>query len=139
MSNTEIKPGLYIVKRPAQGSGKNLPVGIHYGLVDIGNVLEYPGIDGNSLIVLHKNQKGIQVEGVKKSDNWTLISRVNDLEGAKQRLREANNNPHYSLFGNNCEHFTNYIAKGENISVQASAIRAGLVIGTLVFLSYAWK
>lgn len=134
MSFIEVADGLYLGTRPAQGSGKNFPNVTHYGVIDIGNLFRNTSVKENFPVVYHKSpQSGLIVEYINRDETWTFKHPITDLEGARERLNEAAKNPAYRLFGDNCEHFANYVAWNRKVSVQSNALQLFIGVAILAF------
>ena len=125
----DIDDGLYLMVSKSM-DGKI----IHYGILDVGNVLQYPNSNGSHPIVYHQTPPRIQIQWLQDTgDGWVIIGQVTDIQYAKHRLLLALQNPEYEVFGNNCEHFARFVAGGKKYSIQ---IQNG---GGLVALGiFAW-
>ncbi|WP_345990159.1 lecithin retinol acyltransferase family protein [Sulfurimonas sp. HSL1-2] len=107
--------GLYLAVQPSEKNG--IPIS-HYGVIDIGNILEHPESDGSHPIVIHQTPPSIRADWLGHTGNWDIIGKVTDTQKAIQRIKEALENPEYDLFGNNCEHFARYVTEGVKTSRQ---------------------
>lgn len=114
--------GLYLIKRKSTQKGVD-----HYGVLDIGNRIHHPQVDGINPVVIHKGAEGIFIDWFQDTGSWNVIGKVTDEMSAIERLNLAFQNPQYDLFGNNCEHFARYITIGKRESTQIQA--AGIAVG----------
>lgn len=129
-----IADGLYLASTPG-ARVKGIPV-VHYGIVDIGNVLNVQGVDESGVpTVIHQTPPRIKLEHLHPGVEWKLIDRISDVKGAIARIREAAKNPNYDLLGNNCEHFAKFVAHDTRVSGQV--LVGGVVAGGLVVLGVA--
>lgn len=130
-----LKDGIYIIKRKAQKIG----IIDHYGILDVGNLFNHPHSDGEQPIVYHMIDEGLTLQWLQDTgpDPWEVESHLKDkyIPDAQKRLNKASKNPHYNLFGNNCEHFARFIVEGEKYSTQlrVAAVIAGL--GVLIYFA----
>lgn len=131
MPYNNIDDGLYLAKQ-AGAVVKGYPV-THYGIIDIGNVLECPQIDKITPTVVHQTPPQVKLEYVSSKRPWEIIDRITDIVEAKKRIEKAVKNPKYDLFENNCEHFANYVAKANKSSGQI-VIGAVATLGTITLL-----
>jgi hypothetical protein len=132
MSNQVTPHGLYLVKRP-----KKAGPGDHFAVLDVGNrAVPKPSPFMIEPCVIHQMPDGIKVEPIKAQEKWEVVEPIVDEQGAKRRIHEALKTPHYDLLGNNCEHFSRFIASGKKESKQVQFI--GLAFGVAVFI-YAKK
>jgi len=120
-----INDGLYLVKQP---SVKGI---WHYGVLDVGNVLHHPEVDGLHPVVLHQTPPSLKVDWLCNTGTWQIIAVVHDMPGAVARIRMAWQDPYYNLFENNCEHFANYVTYGEKYSSQLQAAGTIAVVLTI--------
>ena len=123
-----LEDGLYLLKQRSQAKGLD-----HYGILDIGNRLRnayapYP-------IVVHQTPPAIRADWLQNTGSWVAVAKITDEAGAIRRIRTALSNPHYDLFGHNCEHFARFVATGrrESTQLQTGFIVAGVL--TLLFLA----
>ena len=115
--------GLYRVAQRSEAKGVE-----HHGILAVG---------GGIATIIDLMPSGIRLEAVEAIGQWQFIRQVEDVRGAMGRMNAPI--PAYSLLGNNCEHFANYIEYGrhESIQVQQAVFAAG-VIG-LLFLAVRSK
>ena len=113
MSNIKYPPGMYLVTQKS-----NYKLVTHYGILDIGNRLNLPIKNKNTPIIIHQVQPRIRFEKLKNIDEWYIQGKITNEYIAIMRINKALNNPKYSLFGNNCEHFARYVATGKKESIQ---------------------
>ena len=115
MPYQNLEDGLYLVE---QASNKNgIPV-THYGVLDVGNILQHPEIDGTHPVVIHQTPPNIRADFLGNTGSWNISGKVTDVSGAIARVKEAIKNPAYDLFGNNCEHFARFVTLGQRYSNQ---------------------
>ena len=117
----------------------------HWGVLDIGNLLENIYSDGSHPIVWHKSKKtkdGLypDVSWLRDTGSWELVKVTTDISDAKKRLNKVLSKPRrYHLLENNCEHFANYVVQGVKVSGQvksgAIVVLSGLALG---LLAYEW-
>ena len=117
--------GLYLLKQPSEKNGIAID---HYGIIDIGNVLDHPQLDGSHPVVIHQTPPNIRINWLKDTGHWNILGKVVDVPSAKMRLREAFTNPRYDLFGNNCEHFARFVAMNQHSSGQLFWGVAGVTV-----------
>lgn len=115
MPYQNLEDGLYVLKQHSEKNGLAID---HHGLIDVGNVLGHPKVDGSHPVVIHQSPPQIRVDWLRDTGGWQVLGKVIDLDGAKQRLRTAFQNPSYDLFGNNCEHFARFVAFNQKYSSQ---------------------
>lgn len=126
--------GLYLAKTDSLKVGGLVQ---HYGIIDIGNCFEFSQSNGEMPLVYHMTSEGLRIDWLSDTGcggnptDWEITDEIVDVEYAKGRLLEASENPDYDLFGNNCEHFANYIATGMRSSGQ---LRGVVIIGAVVFV-----
>ena len=130
MPYQQYSDGLYLLKQKSEEKGVD-----HYGILDIGNRIGNPQVDGSHPVVIHQTPPSIKIDWLQNSGVWEILGRITDEQDAIARMTSAFQNPNYNLFGNNCEHFARYVATGryESTQLQAVAVVAGLA--TLVFYS----
>jgi len=128
MPYQQYSDGLYLLKQKSEGKGVD-----HYGILDVGNRIAHPNVDGQQPVVIHQTPPTIKLDWLQNTGTWAVLGRITDEEDAKIRMAEAFKNPRYNLFGHNCEHFARYVATGHHESTQLQAI--GVVAG-LVALTY---
>ncbi|HEY4100983.1 MAG TPA: hypothetical protein VGM20_08920 [Gemmatimonadales bacterium] len=107
----------------------------HFGVLDIGNVLSLAEAEPWRPVVVDQAPPQLRSQWLDESRaNWKIIGKIVDEVGARARLREAECNPLYDLFGNNCEHFANFMANGQRSSPQ---LFAGLMLVAAAIGVYA--
>ncbi|PIX17870.1 hypothetical protein CO110_00130 [Candidatus Desantisbacteria bacterium CG_4_9_14_3_um_filter_40_11] len=108
----------------------------HYGILDIGNILNHPQGNGEMPIVIHQAIPYVRIDWLMSTGCWETIGKVKDseIENAKIRIRKAIKNPSYNLFGNNCEHFARYVVAGIRESKQLQTAVGVATVGTLLYL-----
>jgi hypothetical protein len=124
--------GLYLVKQRSQ----NKPGIEHYGILDIGNRLGHPKADGINPTVVHQTPPQLRVDWLAGTGNWEVLGKITDEQMARQRVKQAANQPHYDLFGHNCEQFARFIATGKHESTQ---FQSAAVIGLAALAIYAFR
>ncbi|MEK6551022.1 MAG: hypothetical protein AABZ50_05210 [Pseudomonadota bacterium] len=115
MPYQDLEDGLYLISQPAEKNGVRIE---HFGILDIGNTLQHPKVNGEHPVVVHQTPPHVRADWLGNTGNWSVLGRITDAAGAMQRLKAAFANPHYDLFGNNCEHFARFVAHGERRSNQ---------------------
>lgn len=115
MPYQNLDDGLYLIEQPSEKNG--IPI-THYGVLDVGNLLRHPAIDGTHPIVIHQTPPSIRADFLGNTGSWSVKGKVDDIAGAIERIKEAIKNPNYDLFGNNCEHFARFVAFGQKHSTQ---------------------
>lgn len=127
-----METGLYLIERESQIKNKIK----HFAILDIGNTLNLPNPISSPLVV-HMIPPKITAEPLNKTEKWSVISKITDIQGAKNRLIEAIKKPIYNIFNNNCEQVACFIAFGKKESIQIQKVVLGallvLVIGALLF------
>ena len=116
--------GLYLIKQRSAAKGVD-----HFGILDVGNRLRIPQVlPGQQPVVLHQTPPQMQLAWLQETGQWEVLGRITDEPDAINRIQHARQDPHYNLFGNNCEHFARYVATGrrESRQVQVAALIAGL-------------
>jgi Lecithin retinol acyltransferase len=111
--------GLYRVVQRSEAKGIE-----HHGILVVGGAIA---------TVIDLMPSGARMDPLEATGQWQLLRQVEDVRGAMERINTPV--PTYSLLGNNCEHFANYIEFGrrESIQVQRAAFSAMLV--GLLFLA----
>jgi hypothetical protein len=124
MSYQDLADGLYLVVQKSQAKGVE-----HYGILDVGNRIQHPQVHSQQPTVIHQSPPRIQIDWLQSTGQWKVLAKITDEADAMMRIRTAAENPNYSLFGHNCEHFARYVATGkrESKQVQAGVFIAGLV------------
>lgn len=107
--------GLYLIKQFDAAKGVD-----HVGIFDVGNCTGLsPTGFLNDPVVIHHRPLGFRVQTLAETGAWKLVHRLKDQPAAAARIREIRANPAtYSIFGNNCEHFTEYVEHGVRQSPQ---------------------
>ena len=124
--------GLYLVKQKSKGKVKGIID--HYGIVDIGNQLNHPKVDGQQPIVIHQTPPRISFDWLQKTGTWEMVGKISNTDKAINRIYQALKYPKYDLFANNCEHFVTYVADGKK---QSQQLRAVTIIAGLAVLAFA--
>ena len=127
--------GIYLAKKPAEKFGGLIE---HYGIIEVGNILNLVAADLNTLVVYHQTaEKGFTYEYISSPSPWTIIGRVRNenLMDARSRLINASTEPNYDLWGNNCEHFARYVASGEKTSSQLNGCLAVTGLVAIIWLA----
>ncbi len=106
----------------------------HYGILDIGNRIGHPQVDGRHPIVIHQTPPTIVMNWLQETGSWSVRGRITDEPYAIGRLKAALKNPSYDVFGNNCEHFARFVATGKRESTQLQVI---VVVAGLAALAFA--
>lgn len=114
--------GLYLLVKRSESKGVD-----HYGILDIGNRIEHPHVDGRHPTVIHQTPPSIRLDWLQDTGVWRILGRITDEKHAIQRMMAARSNPAYDLFGHNCEQFARYVATGVHESKQLQAV--GFVAG----------
>ncbi|MFO1262477.1 MAG: lecithin retinol acyltransferase family protein [Rhodoferax sp.] len=124
MPYQHLADGLYLVKQKSASKGVD-----HYGILDVGNRLCHPEVNGLQPVVLHQSPPSIRLNWLQDTGTWEVMGKITNERDAIARIEEASRSPAYNLFGHNCEHFARYVATGkrESTQIQAAAVVAGLV------------
>ncbi len=134
MPYRNLSDGLYLVSQDSEKDGVAIK---HYGVLDVGNVLQHAESDGTHPIVVHQTPPKIRVDWLENTGTWNVMGRVTDVAGAMERLRAAAANPEYELFGNNCEHFARFVTEGSRRSDQIFWAGVGAVaVGALAIYAF---
>lgn len=125
MPYAELADGLYLVQQRSAAKGVD-----HYGILDVGNRLGHPNVDGRQPVVVHQTPPSLTLNWLQDTGAWKVLGRITDERDAIERMNKAWETPNYNLFGNNCEHFARYVATGvrESKQVQSVAFVAGLAL-----------
>lgn len=121
-----LEDGLYLVQQRSTAKGVD-----HYGILDVGNRLRNPNVDGRQQpVVIHQTPPALRINWLQDTGRWKLLGRITDQPHAIDRMNKAFQTPNYHLFGNNCEHFARYVATGvrESKQVQSGVFVAGLAL-----------
>ncbi|MHB8157882.1 MAG: hypothetical protein ACYDEQ_10905 [Desulfocucumaceae bacterium] len=128
--------GLYLVKQKSR-----LKPGLidHYGVIDIGNLLQHPQGTPRMPFVIHQTHPFIRIDWLYNTGKWNILGKVADHEvvNAKKRLQRAIQTPQYDLFGHNCEHFARYVTMGKKESHQLQSSIALVSLGVIIYT--VWK
>lgn len=124
--------GLYLLKQKSEAKGVE-----HYGILDIGNRINHPQINGTHPVVIHQTPPSIKIDWLQNTGEWAVLGHITDEEDAKARMNSAFQNSSYNLFGHNCEHFARYVATGKHESTQLQT--AGAIAGLAVLAFYALR
>lgn len=133
MPYKQIQDGLYLLIQKSEEKGVD-----HYGILDVGNRLNLDEVRlVRQPVVIHQTPPSIQISWLQDTGAWNNLGKILDEPAAIARIRNAARNPHYDLFGNNCEHFARYVATGvrESTQVQAAVAVTGLVALTAYALT----
>jgi len=114
--------GLYLLVQRSEEKGVD-----HYGILDIGNRIGHPHVDGRHPVVIHQTPPSIRLAWLQDTGSWHVLGKITDEGHAIGRMEIAFLNPAFDLFGHNCEHFARFVATGVNESTQLQAI--GVVVG----------
>ncbi|NNN07161.1 MAG: hypothetical protein HKL90_14810 [Elusimicrobia bacterium] len=116
--------GLYLVKQRSLTKGVE-----HYGILDIGNRRYDPNFWDGRPAVIHQVYPALRVDEFEGTGAWAVMGWITNEVMAFARMREAEKNPYYDLFGNNCEHFARFVATGkrESRQLQGAVIVAGVL------------
>jgi hypothetical protein len=127
-----LQPGLYKARERRSDKGV-----LHYGILDVGNRMRIPLANGFNVVVIHQLPPRIKCEYTNPA-GWQDLENIEDESGAIERLRSALARPEYNVFGNNCEHFVNYVAYGirRSLQVELAGIGGGLVAIGLVIANW---
>ena len=127
-----LQNGLYLAR---QKSNIKPDLIYHYGVIDIGNVLNISEAKANMPMVIHQAIPSIRVDFLNSTGSWEQMGRISEtnLDTAKVRIQEAQKNPKYDLFGNNCEHFARYVITGVKESWQLQAVVGSLFLCALCY------
>lgn len=126
--------GLYLAKQKSQIKPELIN---HYGVIDIGNILNHPQARPDMPMVIHQALPSIRIDWLANTGTWHIIGKVDDsdLANAIARIQKAIKNPNYDLFGNNCEQFARYVTTGRKESKQLqTAVGIGLSLAAIVIL-----
>lgn len=124
--------GLYLIKQPGI---KTLDLD-HYGIMDVGNRLGQSQGAYFRPLVVHLGPPAVRADWLEDLGSAQVLGRIYDEAGAIRRLNEAMQNPNYSAFDNNCEHFARYIAYGKRESIQLQwAVIGVAAVGLILYAS----
>lgn len=132
MPYQDLADGLYLLSQKSTQK-----IVDHYGVLDIGNRLAIPQVNGSEQpVVIHQTPPSIQINWLQDTGTWNVLGKITDENMAINRINEAAQNPEYNLFGNNCEHFARYVATGvrESTQIKAAVAMTGLVALTVYAL-----
>ena len=130
MPYQQLEDGLYLLKKKSEGKGVD-----HYGILDVGNRIGNPGVDGRHPVVIHQTPPSIKFDWLQGTGAWAILGLITDETDAIARMNNAFQNPAYHLFGHNCEHFARYVATGRRESTQLQAV--GVVAGLVALVFYS--
>jgi len=122
MPYQEYPDGLYLLVQRSDDKGVD-----HYGILDIGNRIGHPHVDGRHPVVIHQTPPSIRLDWLQDTGVWRILGRITDEKYSIQRMIDAFSKPAYDLFGHNCEQFARYVATGVHESKQLHAV--GFVAG----------
>lgn len=122
---------LYLIKQPSSKFGVT-----HYGILDIGNVLNLENYQIDHPIVIHQTPPEIRLDWLQDTGRWEVEGWVerSHLPHAIQRVQIAIQNKDYQFFSNNCEQFARFIVEGAAYSTQLQAVGVILALVTLPIL-----
>jgi len=123
-----LEDGLYLVQQRSASKGVD-----HFGILDIGNRIGHPDVDGRQPVVIHQTPPSLAMNWLQDTGEWKVLGRITDERDAIDRMNKAWETPNYNLFGNNCEHFARYVATGVRESKQ---VQSGVFIAGLALLVY---
>ena len=123
MYQQALPDGLYRVAQRSEAKGVE-----HHGILAIG---------GGIATIIDLMPSGLRLEPVEATGQWQLVRQVGDVHGAMGRINTAI--PPYSLLGNNCEHFANFIEFGRHESAQVQQAAFGAVLVGLLFFAMRSK
>lgn len=103
----DLEAGLYLITQNSFKKGVQIT---HNGILDVGNVLGYVGVEAFHRIVFLQTPPRLRADYLCHTGEWIIISKISDVQGAAIRIQQALQNPQYDLFGNNCEHFARFVA-----------------------------
>jgi hypothetical protein len=126
MPYQHLKDGLYLIKTRCREKGVD-----HYGILDVGNRLGLPGVNGIRPVIVHQTPPRIRFDWLE--GKWNVLGKIADEKMARERVRIALQDPKYALFGNNCEDVARFIATGRKESTQVAV--GLLATGTAVILA----
>ena len=130
MPHQQFSDGLYLLKQKSEAKGVD-----HYAILDVGNRISHPQVDGRHPVVIHQIPPSIKLDWLQNTGAWSVLEKITNEEEAKSRMNAAFQNPNYDLFGHNCEHFARYVATGQHESTQLQAV--GLIAGLAAFVFIA--
>ena len=133
MSYSDLADGLYLTLQRSEKSGVD-----HYGILDVGNRMSLPDVDGSHPVVIHQTPPRIKLDWLQDTGGWWILGQITDERDALARMEMAFLNPEYNLFGHNCEHFARYIATGVKESKQLQALGVVAGLSALVFVVDSW-
>lgn len=127
--------GLYLAKQKSRIKPNLID---HYGIIDIGNILNHPQGNKKIPIVIHQAFPTVRIDRLRNTGKWNILGKVKDskLSNAKLRIQTAIKNPKYNFFCNNCEQFARYVTTGIKESKQLQAAVCIVALGAL--LSLIW-
>src|SRR5213593_4981688 len=127
--------GIYEVTRRA-GSSKSVE---HRAVADVGNRLGLlrcrDAFHPHAVLLVHQTPPALAYEYFSDGlpDEWTVVRRVTDEDGARARFPQAAANPRYDPVLNNCEHFASTVATGERQSPQLRGVGALVGLGIAIW------
>lgn len=132
MSYQGYADGLYLLRQKSGSKGFD-----HYGILDVGNRIKHPQVDGRHPVVIHQTPPSVTMTWLQNTGPWSVLGRITDEARAIQRMGAALQDPEYDLFGHNCEHFARFVATGRRQSTQLQAV--GIVAGLAAITMAAWR
>ena len=122
--------GLHLLRQ--RGGGKSVS---HFGILVAARWIGDEFVDRWGPMVVHQAPPGIRMTRFEEGA-WEVVGRITDERSATLRMLEAARDPNYNLFGNNCEHFANYVARGRRESPQLQiAVLAIVLVGLVAWAS----
>ena len=84
--------GLYLAKQKSRIKPDLIE---HYGIIDIGNILNHPQGNKKMPIVIHQALPYIRADWLINTGRWKIIGKVkgNEIINAKKRIQRAIRNP----------------------------------------------
>jgi hypothetical protein len=139
MPYQNLADGLHLLRQRSQSKE-----GVyHYGVLDVGNRLgrtpawqyhQHP-------VVIHQTPPTIRADWLANTGSWESLGMVACAQEASAiaRIMQALQDPHYDLFGNNCEHFARFVTTGQRESTQVNNVVGVvlLIIGGIVVAKLA--
>jgi len=130
-----IDDGLYLIKQKSRIKPNLIE---HYGILDIGNILNHPQNQIKEPLIIHQAYPTIRIDWLAHTGKWKIEGKVKNefLNDAIDRIQKAVEDPYYNLFGNNCEHFARYVTSGKKESKQLQVVGGIALTAILILL---WK
>lgn len=124
---------LYLIRQPSGKFGVD-----HYGILDVGNVLNQRTVIGDHPVVIHQTPPRVRMDWLQNTGTWVIEGHVEpgQLQPAIARVSIALQNQEYDFFSNNCEQFARFIVEGNKYSTQLQAVS---IVATLVALPILFR